>query len=594
MEVQKIEFVQERQGFSLKSCWNALRPYRKECVLGPLFKLTEALLELMVPLVMAAIIDTGIAAQDRGYIGRMCGLLVLLGAAGLAFSMTAQYFAARAATGFSTGLRHAVFEHITKLSFTELDGVGPSTLITRLTGDINQVQSGLNIFLRLFLRSPFIVFGSMIMAFTIDWKPALVFVVIIPILFAVVFAIILSTMPLYRTVQTRLDGVLGITRENLSGARVIRAFGHEPYEVAEFDRRNDALTKIQLLASRISTLLNPLTYLLINLAVLVLIQCGAVRVNIGILTQGQVVALINYMSQVLVELIKLANTTVSVSKSMACLRRVQGVLDLPPESEPTEAPAELPDAPAVEFDHVSLTYHGASAESLSDISFTAQRGETIGIIGPTGSGKSSLVHLIPRFYTATAGTVRVNGADVQAYSRSQLRSKIGMVLQKAVLFQGTIRENLRWGKPDATDGEIQEALETAQAADFVASRPEGLDAPVEQGGRNLSGGQRQRLTIARAVIRKPEILILDDSASALDFATDARLRQAIRKLRGTTVFIVSQRAASIMHADRILVLEDGRLVGCGTHDALLRGCAVYREIYDSQFASDSTKGGDAS
>lgn len=577
----------------MKKCWYALRNYRKECVLGPLFKLMEALLELLVPLVMAAIIDTGIAYRDRGYIGRMCGLLVLLGAAGLAFSLTAQFFAARAAVGFSTELRHSVFSHITKLSFTQLDDAGASTMITRLTGDINQVQSGLNIFLRLFLRSPFIVFGSMMMAFTIDWKPALIFVVIIPILFAVVFAIILSTLPLYRQVQTRLDRVLGATRENLSGARVIRAFGNEASEIEQFDLRNEALTKMQLFSSRISALLNPVTYLLINLAVLVLIWSGALRVNIGILTQGQVVALVSYMSQVLVELIKLANTTVTVTKSLACLRRVQSVLDLPVEVDPTEPVAERPDAPAVEFDHVSLTYHGAGAESLSDLSFTARPGETIGVIGSTGSGKSSLVHLIPRFYFATSGTVRIDGIDVRDYPRRQLRNKIGIVLQKAVLFKGTIRENLRWGKPDATEAEMQEALQIAQAADFVAERPEGLDAPIEQEGRNLSGGQRQRLTIARAVIRKPSILILDDSASALDYATDAKLRKSIREMDNhPTVFIVSQRAASMLYADQILVLDDGRLVGHGTHTELLKNCPVYREIYDSQFASDDPKGGD--
>lgn len=562
--------------------------------MGPLFKLLEALLELLVPLVVAAIIDTGIAQRDTVYIGWMCGLLVLLGAVGLAFSVTAQFFAARAAVGFSSGLRHRVFAHIMRLSFTRQDDSGTSTLITRLTGDINQVQTGLNIFLRLFLRSPFIVFGAMIMAFTIDWKPAMIFVVIIPILFVVVFAIILSTMPLYRQVQTRLDHVLGATRENLSGTRVVRAFAMEEDEIEQFYTKNSALRKIQLFSSRISSLLNPLTYLLINGAVLVLIWSGAVQVDTGILTQGQVIALINYMSQILVELIKLANTTVTVTKSVACLRRVQGVLDLPIDESAVNEVTEHADAPAVEFDHVSLTYHGAGDESLTDISFSVPRGQTVGVIGSTGSGKTSLVHLIPHFYNATSGTVRVNGVEVQNYPDTQLRSKIGIVLQKAVLFKGTIRENLRWGKPDATDEEMMEALSVAQAMDFVKERPEGLDSPVEQGGRNLSGGQRQRLTIARAVIRKPEILILDDSASALDYATDARLRRAIRNMGGnTTVFIVSQRASSMLYADQILVLEDGHLVGCGTHTELLTDCPVYREIYDSQFAGEEPKkGGD--
>lgn len=579
----------------MKKCWSGLRAYRKECVLGPLFKLLEALLELMVPLVMASIIDTGIADRNTGYIGRMCALLVGLGAVGLAFSITAQFFAAKAATGFSTRLRHDVFSHMTKLSFSQLDQTGSSTIITRLTGDINQVQSGTNIFLRLFLRSPFIVFGAMVMAFTIDWKAALVFAVIIPVLLAVVFAIILATLPLYRRVQQRLDGVLGATRENLAGARVVRAFGKEADEIADFDAKNAALLKIQLFSSRISVLLNPLTYLLINGAVLVLIQVGALRVNAGVLTQGQVVALVNYMGQILVELIKLANTTVSVTKSVACLRRIQNVLDIPAETERAQLPAApVAGAPAVVFDHVSLQYAGAGAESLSDISFTVQPGQTIGVIGSTGSGKTSLVHLIPRFYEATAGTVTVHGVDVRDYPKAQLRGEIGIVLQKAVLFKGTIRENLRWGKPDATDEEMWEALRIAQAADFVAAREGQLDSPVEQEGRNLSGGQRQRLTIARAVIRKPSILILDDSASALDYATDAKLRQAIRAMSDrTTVFIVSQRAASMLYADQILVLDDGRLMGRGTSNELLQSCEVYREIYESQFGTTAKEGGDA-
>ena len=571
----------------MKNCWSALRNYRKECVLGPLFKLFEALLELLVPLVVAAIIDTGIRIKDFGYIAGMCGILILLGAVGLAFSLTAQYFSARAAVGFSSVLRREAFAHIMRLSFTRQDTTGASTLITRLTGDINQVQSGLNIFLRLFLRSPFIVFGAMIMAFTIDWKSAMVFVVIIPILFAVVFSIILSTAPLYKKVQGKLDGVTGTTRENLAGARVVRAFAMEDREIALFDERNIALQKMQVFTSRISALLNPITYALINIATLVLIWSGAVQVNIGLLEQGQVIALVSYMSQILVELIKLANTTVTVTKAVACLKRVQGVMDLPVEEDAAAPVQEIIGAPAVEFRNVSLRYSGAGDDSLTNISFTARRGETIGVIGSTGSGKSSLVNLIPHFYEATGGSVRVDGVDVKEYPRAQLRAKIGMVPQKAVLFSGTIRSNLLWGKADATEDEMYDALTAAQALDFVNDTPRKLDNLVEQNGRNLSGGQRQRLTIARALIRKPEILILDDSSSALDYATDARLRKAIRAMSGdTTLFIVSQRTASLMHADRILVLEDGELAGQGTHAELLDSCPVYREIYESQFGDE--------
>jgi ABC-type multidrug transport system fused ATPase/permease subunit len=571
----------------MTNCWSALRKYRKECVLGPLFKLFEALLELLVPLVVAAIIDTGIRTKDFGYIAGMCGILILLGAVGLAFSLTAQYFSARAAVGFSSDLRRAAFAHIMRLSFTRQDTTGASTLITRLTGDINQVQSGLNIFLRLFLRSPFIVFGAMIMAFTIDWKSALVFVVIIPILFAVVFSIILSTAPLYKKVQGKLDGVTGTTRENLAGARVVRAFAMEEREIALFDERNVALQKMQVFTSRISALLNPITYALINIATLVLIWSGAVQVNIGLLEQGQVIALVSYMSQILVELIKLANTTVTVTKAVACLKRVQGVMDLPAEEDAAVPVQEIAGAPAVEFRNVSLMYSGAGDDSLTNISFTARRGETIGVIGSTGSGKSSLVNMIPNFYEATGGTVLVDGVNVKEYPNSQLRAKIGMVPQKAVLFSGTIRSNLLWGKSDATEDEMYDALTAAQALDFVNETARKLDHPVEQNGRNLSGGQRQRLTIARALIRKPEILILDDSSSALDYATDARLRKAIRAMSGdTTLFIVSQRTASLMHADRILVLEDGELAGQGTHTELLENCPVYREIYESQFGDE--------
>lgn len=578
----------------MKNCWHALKKYTKECILGPLFKLFEALLELLVPLVMAAIIDVGIAQRDTGYIGRMCAVLVLLAAVGFAFSVTAQYFAARAAVGFSSDVRRAVFARVMHLSYTQQDDAGSSTMITRLTGDINQLQNGVNIALRLFLRSPFIVFGAMIMAFTIDWKPAIIFTVIIPILFVVVFAIIFSTAPLYRKVQNRLDSVLGTTRENLSGARVVRAFALEEAEIDRFEARNALLQKIQLFSSRISALMNPITYLLINGATLVLIWVGALRVNNGMLSQGQVIALISYMSQILAELIKLANTTVTVSKALACLRRLQGVLDIPADADPVEAPNAPANTPAVEFEHVCLTYHGAGDESLTDLSFTVPHGQTIGVIGSTGSGKTSLINLIPRFYEATKGTVRVNGVDVKKTPAAQLRTQIAVVPQKAVLFKGTIRDNLLWGNPNATEEELRAALTVAQAADFVAERPLGLDSPVEQGGRNLSGGQRQRLTIARAVVKKPRILILDDSASALDYATDARLRRAIREMDGnTTVFIVSQRASSMLHADQIFVLDDGCMVGHGTHRELLDTCEVYREIYESQFSSnEEAEGGD--
>ncbi len=572
-----------------------LKDYKKESVLGPLFKLLEATFELIVPLVMAAIIDTGVASGDKTYIMRMCMVLVLLAVIGLTCSITAQYFAAKAAVGFATKLRHALFAHIESLSFTEMDTVGTATLITRMTSDVNQVQNGVNLVLRLFLRSPFIVFGAMVMAFTIDIKAALVFVVTIPLLSVIVFGIMLISIPLYKKVQSALDKVLGITRENLTGSRVIRAFNKEEDEREHFNENNDLLTRAQIYVGKISALMNPLTYVIINGAIVVLVWTGAVRVDNGYITQGQVVALINYMSQILVELVKLANLIININKSIACGNRIQSVFEM--QSSITDGSSRNMDKPqttdsdesedteyAVEFSHVGLTYAGAGDESLTDIDFKVKKGETIGIIGGTGSGKSSVVNLIPRFYDVTAGSVKVDGKNVKDYSLEELRGKIGTVLQKAVLFHGSIRENLKWGNPDASEEDLINAITVAQAKEFIDNKEGGLDFEVEQGGKNLSGGQRQRLTIARAVVKKPEILILDDSASALDFATDAALRKAIREMEGgTTVFIVSQRAASIQHADRIVVLDDGKIVGLGTSEELLESCEVYQEIYNSQF-----------
>lgn len=577
-----------------------LKGYEKETVLAPLFKMLEALLELFVPLVMAAVIDVGIAGGDRRYIVRMCLLLVALGIIGLVCSVTAQFFAAKAATGFSTKLRHALFSHIQSLSYTEMDQIGTSTLITRMTSDVNQVQSGVNLFLRLFLRSPFIVFGAMVMAFTVDVKAALVFVVTIPLLSVVVFGIILWTMPLYQKVQGRLDRVLGLTRENLSGARVIRAFNKEEDEKKRYREENDALAGVQKFVGGISGLMNPAAYVIINGAVIAILYTGAVRVDIGSLTQGEVIALVNYMSQILVELVKMANLIITLTKAVACGNRVQGVLETKSsmafraagtdESAAGEENAGA-GAPAVEFRHVSLTYAGAGSEALTDISFSLRKGDTLGIIGGTGSGKTSVVSLIPRFYDATAGTVLVDGRDVKEYGKEELRSKIGVVPQKAVLFAGTIAENLRWGKEDASDEELRCALEISQAAEFVEKKDGGLDAPVLQGGKNLSGGQRQRLTIARALVRRPKILILDDSASALDFATDAALRRALKTMDDApAVCIVSQRTSSIRYADQILVLEDGKVAGLGTHEQLLKTCPVYQEIHYSQFDEKTAKG----
>lgn len=568
-----------------------LKNYKKETVLAPLFKMLEALFDLFVPLVMAAVIDKGIARSDQSYIVRMCLLLIALGIIGLTCSITAQYFAAKAATGFAAEVRHALFAHVQKFTFSEMDTIGTSTLITRMTSDLNQVQSGLNLTLRLLLRSPFIVFGAMIMAFMIDIKAALVFVVAIPLLAVIVFSIMLMTMPLYKKVQAHLDQVLLVTRENLTGARVIRAFNKEEDEKRRFEENNQLLTRAQKFVGSISGLMNPLTYIVINGAVIVLIYTGAVRVNIGELTQGQVVALLNYMSQILVELVKLANLIISITKALACANRIQSVFEEKPDMQDGtlvwKVDSDEKQIPRVEFEHVSLTYQGAGAESLSDISFKAYQGQTIGIIGGTGSGKSSLVNLIPRFYDATRGEIRIDGRNVKEYQMDSLRERVGMVLQKAVLFKGTIGANIRWGKEDATDAEIEEALEISQAKEFVDSKKEGLNFKIEQSGRNLSGGQKQRLTIARALVKKPEILILDDSASALDFATDAKLRKAIREMKEQpTVFIVSQRASSIQYADQILVLDDGELAGAGTHRELLENCPAYQEIYYSQFPKE--------
>ena len=567
-----------------------LRPYRLQAILAPCFKLLEAAFELLVPLIMADIIDVGISSGDTAYILKKCLVLVGLGLCGFASATCAQYFSAKAATGATGRLRRALFAHIQSLSYAELDRLGTATLVPRMTSDMNQVQTGLNLTLRLLLRSPSVVFGAMLMAFTIDTKSALIFAVAIPVLFAVVFAIMLSCIPLYRRVQTKLDGVTGAAQENLSGVRVIRAFHKEAEETAQFAEENESLTRLQLFVGRISALMNPLTYVLINGAIVALIWTGAWQVERGALTQGQVVALVNYMSQILVELIKLANLIITITKAAACARRIESVFD---ENSSMTFPGEpAQDDPtaqdAVVFENVALRYSGAGAESLSGLSFRVRRGQTVGIIGGTGSGKSSLVNLIPRFYDATDGRILVDGVDVRDYPAGQLRSKIGIVPQKAVLFAGTVAENLRWGKEDATEAELQVALETSQAAEFVSTREGGLNAEVAQGGKNLSGGQRQRLTIARALVRDPEILILDDSASALDYATDARLRKAIRAHdANVTVFLVSQRAASIQYADQILVLDDGALVGQGTHAELLESCPVYQEIYYSQFPKEA-------
>ena len=610
----------------MKELLKYIKDYKKECVLGPLFKLLEACFDLTVPIVMAKIIDEGIAKSDSHFILVYGGVLILLAAVGLLSSITAQYFAAKAAVGFATNLRHGLFKHIESLSFTEMDTVGISTLITRMTSDINQMQSGVNMALRLFLRSPFIVFGAAVMAFTVDIKAAIVFAVVIPILAIVVLGIMAVSMPLYRKVQAGLDGILGRTRQNLTGVRVIRAFDKEEAEKEDFNNENQILTNLQLLVGRISALTNPVTYIFLNVALVVLLYVGAIRVDGGVLTQGKVIALVNYMSQILVELIKLANTIVLSTKAVACGKRIQTVFEMKPsitddfvsEDEENISLKDTDSAKSGElksdtnndmkntialgkdlsnnsadknakgaevvFENVDLTYKGAGDKSLENISFTANAGSTIGIIGGTGSGKSSLVNLIPRFYDATAGKVLIDGKNVKDYKVSEVRSIVGIVMQKAVLFKGSIRENMKWGNDKATDDEINFALENAQAAEIVAGKEGGLDYMIEQSGRNLSGGQKQRFTIARALVRRPKVLILDDSASALDFATDAKLRKSLKQLGyEPTTFIVSQRTSSIKHADMILVIDDGKVVGKGTHDELLENCEVYHEIYMSQF-----------
>lgn len=583
-----------------------LKDYKKESILGPLFKLLEASFELIVPLVVASMIDVGIADNDKSYVVKMCLIMAALGVTGLISSVTAQFFAAKAAVGFATKLRHALFEHIQSLSFSNMDKQGTSTLITRMTSDINQLQSGVNMVLRLFLRSPFIVFGAMIMAFTVDVPAALIFVVVIPLLTVVVFGILLVSIPLFGKVQNNLDQVLGITRENLTGVRVIRAFGKEQEEIDKFDRQTDVLKQMQVMSAKISALMNPLTYIIINGGLIVLIYTGAIRVEMGILSQGQVVALVNYMSQILVELVKLANLIITVTKAVACGNRVADVFRIPVGMSMQTGANGIMDTTTsgneavsgntaasekrgeVCFENVSMRYHEGGEEALTDISFWAGKGDTIGVIGGTGSGKTSLVHLIPRFYDVEKGSVKVDGMDVRDYDLVALRDKIGIVMQKAVLFKGSIRDNLLWGNEEASDEELWQALKIAQAEEFVIQKDGKLDAPVEQEGRNLSGGQKQRLSIARALVKKPEILILDDSASALDYATDAKLRKALKEMPGeTTVFIVSQRASSLMHADKIIVLDDGLIAGIGTHKQLLESCEIYQEIYYSQFGKRS-------
>lgn len=569
----------------MKKLLKHFKGYTKETVLAPLFKLLEALFELFVPLVVKKIIDDGIENNDTGLIIQMCLVLVLLAVIGIVTSVTAQYFASKASVGFAKKVRHTLFSHIQRLSYSEIDRVGTSTLITRLTSDVNQIQTGINMTLRLFLRSPIVVFGSMIMAFLIDVKSALIFVVMIPLLSAIVFGIILGCVPLYKKVQAAVDKILGITRENLTGARVIRAFGVEETESRKFTESNNALTKAQDFVGKISALLNPATYVIVNIAIIVLIWTGAVRVDAGILKTGEVVALYNYMSQILVELVKLANLIITMTKSIACAKRVSDVLDIEPDIIGAEAiPSSIDSDIAVEFNNVTLRYNASAEPALENIDFSVKKGQTIGIIGGTGSGKSSLINLIPRFYDVESGEVKVDGINVKDYPLDTLREKIGTVPQKAVLFKGTLRENMQWGKNDATDEEIMDAIEIAQVSSVVKSKQNGLDMEIEQGGKNLSGGQRQRFTIARALVGRPEIIILDDSSSALDFATDAALRKAIASIDyGPTVFIVSQRTSSIQSADKIIVLDDGIAVGIGRHDELLRNCDVYKEIYNSQF-----------
>ena len=570
----------------MKKLWIYLKDYKKETVLAPLFKLLEASFELMIPLVVAAIVDKGIGGENLGYVYRMGGIMVLLGVVGLIAAVSAQYFAAKAAVGFATGLRSALFKHIQSLSYTEIDTVGTSTLITRLTSDVNQVQSGVNMTLRLLLRSPFIVFGAMVMAFTVDVRSAMIFVCVIPLLSLVVFGIMYITIPMYRQVQKFLDGVLALTRENLTGIRVIRAFHKEKDEVEKFKKGNEDLTGMQLLVGKISALMNPVTYVIINLGLVVLLYTGALKVDMGDLTQGQVIALVNYISQILVELIKLANLIVLLTKALSCANRISSIFDVQSSMQEgsIDEIATLDEQPVLEFEHVGFHYTGAAEESLPDITFTVEQGETVGIIGGAGSGKTSLVNLIPRFYDATAGVVKYLGKPIEYYSSKRLRREIRVVPQKAVLFKGTIKSNLLWGNENATQEEMERALEASQSMEFVQRLDGYLDAPVAQGGKNFSGGQRQRLTIARGLMGGPKILILDDSTSALDYATDAKLRQALReRMKETTTFIVSQRTSSIQSADKIIVLEDGHMAGIGTHEELLETCSVYQEIYESPY-----------
>lgn len=576
----------------MKKLLKYLKDYKVESIMGPLFKLLEACFELLVPLVVAKVIDVGIKSQNMPYILKMGGLLVLLGVIGLVCSITAQYFAAKAAAGFGTSLRNDLFAHINRLSYQEIDSIGTATLITRITSDANQVQSGVNLFLRLFLRSPFVVCGAMIMAFTINTRAALIFVVLIPVLSIVVFGIMLISIPLYKKVQKQLDQVLLAVRENLEGVRVIRAFDRQNDEIRRFDEENGLLVRFQVFVGKISALMNPLTYVLINLGIIVIINTGARQVQNGIITQGEVIALVNYMSQILVELVKLANLIITISKSLACAGRISAVFEQEPAITEVshKAVEEKPDVPKVEFDHMTFAYEGAKDAALSGLSFQVMKGDTIGIIGGTGSGKTTLVNLIPRFYEVTEGSVKVGGVDVKQYPLGQLRELVGIVPQKAVLFKGTLRENMKWGKKEATDKEIYEALSIAQAKDFVEEKGQGLELMIQAGGKNLSGGQRQRLAIARALVKNPQILIMDDSASALDFATDARLRKAIKESTGNmTVFLVSQRASSIKNADRILVLDDGQMAGWGTHEELFDSCQVYREICLSQLSKEEVQ-----
>ena len=569
----------------MKRILKFLRHHKKESILAPAFKMLEALFDLLVPLLMADIINRGIASGDDGYVLTGCGIMVLLGIIGLVCSITAQYFSAKAAVGACAVVRRSLFERIQALDFSDTDSLGTSTLITRMTSDVNQLQNGLNLLLRLLLRSPFVVFGAMVMAFIVSGKEALVFVAVIPVLSVIVFGIMLKTIPRYKTVQTKLDSITQSARENLTGVRVVRAFGREEEETREFEAKNSSLRSSQLNVGGISALLNPLTFVVINVGIIAILKLGGFEVNTGTLKAGSVIALVNYMSQILLELIKLANLIIQITKAMACAQRIDSVLEMKPSMSFGELSADDADSDiAVEFDHVSLTYTGSGEASLSDISFTAKKGQTIGIIGGTGSGKTSVVNLIPRFYDATSGTVRLFGRDIKEYDKQSIRRTVSTVMQKTLLFSGTIRSNLLWGNANATDEELWAALETAQAAEIVRSKPQGLDEPVEQGGRNFSGGQKQRLSIARSLVANPDILILDDSASALDYATDAALRAAIASLKNElTVFIVSQRANSLIHADLILVLDAGILVGKGTHEQLLATCDVYRDIYDSQF-----------